>query len=94
MNTDYPIPVQVDGEPWLQPPCDITIIRSALKVLSNQRQNFSISYSILIHFRQQCFENVNQRSNVEIQNQVSIFPMEMRTQNLEIFSRFLFSQLV
>jgi diacylglycerol kinase family enzyme len=31
MNSD--IPVQVDGEPWLQTPCAITIIKSALKVL-------------------------------------------------------------
>ena len=37
MNTDYPVPVQVDGEPWLQPPCDITIIRSALKVKVHHR---------------------------------------------------------
>ncbi len=32
MNSD--IPVQVDGEPWLQTPCAITIIKSALKVLN------------------------------------------------------------
>jgi diacylglycerol kinase (ATP) len=36
MNNDYPVPVQVDVEPWLQPPCDITIIRSALKVYKMQ----------------------------------------------------------
>ena len=30
MNTK--LPVQVDGEPWLQPPCSVTIIKSALKV--------------------------------------------------------------
>ena len=26
------VPVQVDGEPWIQPPGDITVLRSALKV--------------------------------------------------------------
>ena len=30
MNTE--IPVHVDGEPWLQSPCAITILKSALKV--------------------------------------------------------------
>ena len=30
MNAE--IPVHVDGEPWLQPPCAITILKSALKV--------------------------------------------------------------
>ena len=33
MNSDFP--VQVDGEPWLQTPCAITIIKSALKVEYN-----------------------------------------------------------
>jgi diacylglycerol kinase family enzyme len=31
MNTK--LPVQVDGEPWLQAPCSVTIIKSALKVV-------------------------------------------------------------
>ena len=39
MNSD--IPVQVDGEPWLQTPCAITIIKSALKVcLVNKKIKF------------------------------------------------------
>ena len=30
MNSD--VPVQVDGEPWIQPAGDIVVLRSALKV--------------------------------------------------------------
>lgn len=26
------MPVQVDGEPWIQSPCEVVIIKSALKV--------------------------------------------------------------
>jgi diacylglycerol kinase family enzyme len=47
MNNDYPVPVQVDGEPWLQPPCDITIIRSALKVTKPKTSLFDLRFSIL-----------------------------------------------
>lgn len=30
LNSD--IPVQVDGEPWVQSPCDVVVLKSALKV--------------------------------------------------------------
>ncbi|CAF1165004.1 unnamed protein product [Rotaria sordida] len=42
MNTDDPVPVQVDGEPWLQPPCDITIIKSALKATMLRKRKSKI----------------------------------------------------
>ena len=32
IKTNTEIPVQVDGEPWLQPPGDIVVLKSALKV--------------------------------------------------------------
>ena len=34
IKTNVEIPVQVDGEPWLQPPGDIVVLKSALKVRS------------------------------------------------------------
>ena len=34
IKTNTEIPVQVDGEPWLQPPGDIVVLKSALKVRS------------------------------------------------------------
>ena len=32
IKTNTEIPVQVDGEPWLQPAGDIVVLKSALKV--------------------------------------------------------------
>lgn len=40
MNSD--IPVQVDGEPWLQTPCAITIIKSALKATMLKKSKLKI----------------------------------------------------
>ena len=40
------VPVQVDGEPWIQPPGDITVLRSALKV---QLVTWSTTYLVLEH---------------------------------------------
>ena len=31
------MPVQVDGEPWIQPPGDIVVLKSALKVRTELR---------------------------------------------------------
>lgn len=39
LNTD--MPVQVDGEPWIQSPGDVVVLKSALKV------SFSLGISIL-----------------------------------------------
>ena len=38
------IPVQVDGEPWIQPAGDIVVLRSALKVINVHSQR---TYSVL-----------------------------------------------
>jgi len=32
IRTNTELPVQVDGEPWDQPPGDIVVLKSALKV--------------------------------------------------------------
>ena len=48
IKTNTEIPVQVDGEPWLQPPGDIVVLRSALKVNTIQISNFSSTHTI--HF--------------------------------------------
>lgn len=38
------IPVQVDGEPWIQSPCEVVILKSALKVRTHFQFN-SIGYN-------------------------------------------------
>ena len=43
IKTNVEIPVQVDGEPWLQPPGDIVVLKSALRV-----RNIHIFISILL----------------------------------------------
>ncbi len=52
VNTD--IPVHVDGEPWLQSPCAITILKSALKVIKSNWfivEVYSLIYFNLIDFK-------------------------------------------
>lgn len=58
MNTD--IPVHVDGEPWLQSPCAITILKSALKVnfISKWPIKNKIIHFFLLSKRQQCLKKV------------------------------------
>lgn len=45
MNTE--IPVHVDGEPWLQSPCAITILKSALKVSRIEQRTKFHSFKML-----------------------------------------------
>ena len=45
IKTNTEMPVQVDGEPWLQPAGDIVVLRSALKV---KNKNFFAMK--IIHF--------------------------------------------
>jgi hypothetical protein len=39
IRTNIEMPVQVDGEPWLQPPGDIVVLKSALKVRKHSSAN-------------------------------------------------------
>ena len=48
IKTNTEIPVQVDGEPWLQPPGDIVVLRSALKVNPVQISKFSSTHKMHI----------------------------------------------
>lgn len=42
INLTNEVPVQIDGEPWVQGPGELVILKSALKVISNHSQQMSI----------------------------------------------------
>ncbi|PRD26374.1 UNVERIFIED_CONTAM: Dgkq [Trichonephila clavipes] len=45
LNTE--MPVQVDGEPWIQAPGEVVVLRSALKVknMNNNKRFVTVKYS-------------------------------------------------
>lgn len=54
LNSD--IPVQVDGEPWVQSPCDVVVLKSALKVnITYNISNFQGESIHTIHIDLGCY---------------------------------------
>lgn len=65
------MPVQVDGEPWIQSPGEVVILKSALKV-SRVGAFFPLLTFIHVLRRLQCY--ANQKFDGETQNQRSRRP--------------------
>lgn len=48
LNTD--LPVQVDGEPWIQSPGDVVVLKSALKVMQSLLHTFILYTSRMLMY--------------------------------------------